>query len=723
MLLVNEDHLQPIHIRFLNRIRYGIEILLSALRSYYNLTDKLIRRGLNRIHLHRLPIISFLPAKVREGCSTNRQSKGVVFGLRRKTLEWLTILEDMKKCIRIGLGKMEYHYIRILTCLGIFSLHLNRSLEFILIDLDRQDRLCHFCFLRHYLRQRVRAYRQIYLIEIIGRIEGRKLLTIEEDHTKVSVLRQRHYEMEHILVCRTINRGYIEQNRVALLIDHNRLTIHLQLCIYLRENSSTGRQVDEIVVVIRIEGKVLVERALEVHKVFAIQRDIRQRTVIRLVLDVDLHQIIRGLAVLCSHMKRILILTTLYHFLTRDSNGLESIGRSVVHRNITGLERDRIVVTSRLEMIECCAVHRNTCQIHTAALFSQNSEIIIFGSATIFADYSEVSRVTELRRFYGHFLTFMPRDIGNIRHLWLHAFHTVCRQRQNYGIRFRSRIKTINERIIQKDTGQGSIVALRTNNTYTIGLGSARLSLNECRVLNSSLYLGITHRDHLAFLCFNSSKDKGSIRNQFICHLTRQEVLIVSTIDRNSSQIGVVRKRRRIIPSISLSGPRNRPCHLGLVLNKNYRISILLTNEEDRLSRFSLFLRIISGTEIHDNIIAARELINRTVRCNNRIYAGNGICTLRAIFSCNSKNTVIHRYHLEIRFLDIRDNRPLLSSNFVSLLLRRISHTIRCDTCQRDITAARRDELNGINSSLTLLRCNRNGYGRISRVIRGSYLL
>ena len=211
MLLVNENHLQPVHIRFLNRIRNRVGILLSALGSNNDLADELVSCGLNGVHSHGLPVVCLFPSQFRERRSTYRQGQGVIFVLRSKALKRLTILINHSQCICIGLGETEDNDVGVLTGSRIFRLYLNSNPVFIRIHLRGQNLLCHLCFLRHYFRQFVRTYRQVHLIEVVSRIERRQWFAVKEDHAEVRVLGQRYYEMQHVLVFRrTIHRGYIQ---------------------------------------------------------------------------------------------------------------------------------------------------------------------------------------------------------------------------------------------------------------------------------------------------------------------------------------------------------------------------------------------------------------------------------------------------------------------------------------------------------------------------------
>ena len=73
----------------------------------------------------------------------------------------------------------------------------------------------------------------------------------------------------------TIYRRDIQNDRVLTMVDLYVLTVHLELCAYLRQGLAIVRDIDDVVIVTRIEGEVCVQRALEVLKAAAVQGDIR----------------------------------------------------------------------------------------------------------------------------------------------------------------------------------------------------------------------------------------------------------------------------------------------------------------------------------------------------------------------------------------------------------------------------------------------------------------
>ena len=112
-----------------------------------------------------------------------------------------------------------------------------------------------------------------------------------------------------------------------------------------------------------------------------------------------------------------------------------------------------------------------------------------------------------------------------------------------------------------------------------------------------------------------------------------------------------------------------------------------------------------------------------TIRRDNRIYARNSIGTFRSVLCSNGQYAVLQRHFLKVGFLNERDNRHLLCRQFVGLHIRVVSQAVCDNICQRNVVAARRLELHGINHCVALLRRNGDRYGRISRVEGGCYLL
>ena len=63
----------------------------------------------------------------------------------------------------------------------------------------------------------------------------------------------------------------------------------------------------------------------------------------------------------------------------------EAIIRRIINHDIFRIERSGIEVTSRLEVVNRLAVHRDTGQVHTRALLRSNRQIVALGYRTIFA--------------------------------------------------------------------------------------------------------------------------------------------------------------------------------------------------------------------------------------------------------------------------------------------------------------------------------------------------
>ena len=120
------------------------------------------------------------------------------------------------------------------------------------------------------------AYRQIHVVEIRTRIEAHERVAVEINHAQLRVLRERPLEVEIIQVMAlAVYRRDIQNDGVLTMVYLYVLTVHLELCAYLRQGLAIVRDIDDVVIVSRIEGEVCVQRALEVLKAAAVQGDIR----------------------------------------------------------------------------------------------------------------------------------------------------------------------------------------------------------------------------------------------------------------------------------------------------------------------------------------------------------------------------------------------------------------------------------------------------------------
>ena len=120
------------------------------------------------------------------------------------------------------------------------------------------------------------AYRQIHVVEIRTRIEAHERVAVEINHAQLRVLRERPLEVEIIQVMAlAVYRRDIQNDGVLTMVYLYVLTVHLELCANLREGLAIVRDIDDVVIVTRIEGEVCVQRALEVLKAAAVQGDIR----------------------------------------------------------------------------------------------------------------------------------------------------------------------------------------------------------------------------------------------------------------------------------------------------------------------------------------------------------------------------------------------------------------------------------------------------------------
>ena len=123
------------------------------------------------------------------------------------------------------------------------------------------------------------------------------------------------------------------------MVDFYRLTVHLQLCVHLRQECCSGRQVDGIVIVIRVEHEVFIQRTFEVHEVLAIQCNVRQRTVVGFVLDIDIHLVVGcSNTILRLYMQHIAVLATFLQVGTDNRHFLEAVVGGIIHVYLARLE-------------------------------------------------------------------------------------------------------------------------------------------------------------------------------------------------------------------------------------------------------------------------------------------------------------------------------------------------------------------------------------------------
>ena len=330
--------------------------------------------------------------------------------------------------VSVRLREVEDYYVGIFTRRPVFCQDFDGSLHLILVNLYRQNSLGGLRFLRCHLRQHVRAHRQVNLIEIIVRIKARQRIAVEEDHTQVSIRRKRHGELQRIGVRRTVHSRDIEQDGIILLDNLHRLTVHLEFCTNLRQYSCTGRKFDLIVVITTIEDIVRVESPLKVLQFLTIQQDIRQLRVIRLVLDIDHHLVVRYFhAIFGCYGERVSQLVVRTNRINIHHHGLEAVIRRVVDDNLASLDGARVIVTSGLELIDDLAVHRDTGQIHAVARFGIDTYGVRVVRSLLTGNQQFCSALIEYAVGDGNHLAFLTCNIGDSRNMRLFAFDTVIR--------------------------------------------------------------------------------------------------------------------------------------------------------------------------------------------------------------------------------------------------------------------------------------------------------
>ena len=428
---------------------------------------------------------------------------------------------------------------------------------------------------------------------------------------------------------------------VANMLNHNRLSVHLELRVHLGQNCSSCREADEIVVLPLVECQVGIERTLEVHKVFSVECDIRQEGIGRLVLHINLDLIVRlGSTILSHHVERVDILLFGSNFLLRHRDILEAVCRGVVHINITGLEGDRIEVTSSLEMVKHSAVDGNTTEVHTMARFRHHREGIVTGIATVLTGNREGALLTEFGRLYIHFLSFLSSDVSHRRHNGLCRFDS--RRRQNDGIFVLRRVESINHHAIKHDTSQKRIVALRFPNAHFIRLlRSLRVSRSHldsifCTALNRCL------RGNERLLCLGRDgiKPNGGVRRysifRFVCAVFRE----VSATNLNVCQVSIGRRRSWEDPFV---GVFNRTVHLPFQtigrLNEYYRIPVVFTLEDNDLIGAFLLQFEIRATQTGNIVAIDFKGVDLAGSRNGRVKTRNGAGALGLTVSSSNGNS------------------------------------------------------------------------------------
>ncbi len=141
------------------------------------------------------------------------------------------------------------------------------------------------------------AYCQIRVVEIRAGFEILKRIAVEINHTQIRIFGERSVEMEDIPVMGFfIHRRNFQDDRILLMEDFYFLSVHLELCTNLRQSLTIIGQINGVIIVTRIEGEVWIERPLKVLEVLAVQGDICQFLIIRLILKIDHHFIIGGIS-------------------------------------------------------------------------------------------------------------------------------------------------------------------------------------------------------------------------------------------------------------------------------------------------------------------------------------------------------------------------------------------------------------------------------------------
>ena len=327
--------------------------------------DRVYKRPLGRITRRQLAVVDG-----REGLTGIEY--GVVVELERiEALQRFTVLIDHLQRIdgrRLEVTRNRVHRLVAL----VFRRYGDGDRVIGAIDIDR----CHFARRFNIYDRQVFTHLQLIIgIEISRRIED--TIRVDGDPVQRRVGRFLVLEVEFVRIHGTIYCPYMDENRILVGLDLKRLTIHLQLRTY-RRNGVTDH-IDVILVHRRIKGlDIRVDTTLHTvgKEVHVIQEDIRQLGIVRAILDIDLYDIIRERTVLCDYMQRVTILVTFLDLADKSLNGLEAVIRSITEYDFVGLKGYGVVVTSRLEMIDCLTVDGDTREVGTMTRFGLDGHII-----------------------------------------------------------------------------------------------------------------------------------------------------------------------------------------------------------------------------------------------------------------------------------------------------------------------------------------------------------
>ena len=171
LLMVNEDHLERIHIRFLDCVGNRVGTCTAALGSNGDLPHEGIGGTLHRIHLDCLPLVAFLPREIGERSRTYRQRELVILLQRFEVRHALSVLIDHLERIRIGLRELEDYDVRS-GVRGLFGAYVDGSLVLLRIHDNLIELLSGIALLSGYLRQAVNTHRESNLIYVILRCKS-----------------------------------------------------------------------------------------------------------------------------------------------------------------------------------------------------------------------------------------------------------------------------------------------------------------------------------------------------------------------------------------------------------------------------------------------------------------------------------------------------------------------------------------------------------------------
>ena len=411
--------------------------------------------------------------------------------------------------------------------------------------------------------------RQGERIDVLRGREAFYRCVVRLQDTQVRVRRKRCGEVQrvvgHILSAGSSRDGQ-DDGCCVRIADIHFLLVHLQYRTHFRQGRSTRGQVDLVRTVRRLEDEAGVVQGLEAFHRLAVQQDIGQIRIGRFVLEVDIHLVVRRRhSVLCHNMQDVTVLALLFEGGRSDRHGLELVIGGIAYLDLTGLEREGIVVSSGLEVfvlvaLDRYAVHRNTGQIDTVArLCLDLYGVLAHGTqVAILANDLYLRRIAvQLARDQGDRLTGMSCLIGDRRQERLCGLDS--RRRKDHGVVLLVRIEVRDQHAVQEDAGKGIVFALRTGDVHAVSLRRhAVLCCDSHRIFNRVAGDSDRRRYFLRVLRQDSVHDNGLVGRDKIVGLGGVELIVVVAVEENSREVRI-RRLGAVLPGIDFFSSRNSP--------------------------------------------------------------------------------------------------------------------------------------------------------------------